>query len=517
VVSTIVGYHNHWLGFANAPTQLWTSQPAAAQSQAIAWIRHTLPAESGIATDMYGWLDLQAPATLPRFELAHYYWKVDQDPEIRDGVFGNDWHRIDYLVMTPQGFGDAKSLPLLKAAIDHSDIVASFGDGDWPVLIERTRVPHVVPIPSDTLLARQWSEWTSAFVHHGQVIAPISNGPTADLEAMGLLQAVYMDDRATYDAMWTWTKTNLLTTKGLLGAGGATAGPGTQADAAMALLFAARRWSDDSYRSAALALMGEIWSRETRVVGSDRLVVADTRPIGRKGTLLVDLSGLAPNAYRVFAAADAAHDWGSVIDGTYRFLGRVAARPDLGGSAGVVPHWAQVDPKSGAPSPMASKTDRENLFDADASRLGWRVGLDWLWNRDPRARTELVALAMPRRELTQKSWLGRAYHLDGDPVDGSNTIGTYTTALPSVLFGGAPELAASTFTKDVLAPVVGSQPLNPEDAIGRSWAWFGTALMDGGLVDLTRTSGVVDWSTVPGMLQPTGSSVAFSDRGASPP
>jgi len=53
VVSTITGYDNRWLGFANAPTQLWTSRPAAAQGQAIAWIRNTLPAESGIATDMY--------------------------------------------------------------------------------------------------------------------------------------------------------------------------------------------------------------------------------------------------------------------------------------------------------------------------------------------------------------------------------------------------------------------------------------------------------------------------------
>jgi endo-1,4-beta-D-glucanase Y len=521
VVSTIVGYDNRWLGFANAPAQLWASRPAAAQRDAIAWIRNTLPPTSGIVTDMYAWLDLQAPAAPPRFQLAHYYWKADRDPEIRDGVFGNDWHRIDYVVMTPQGFGDARSLPLVQAAIDHADIVASFGNGDWPVLVERTRVPHAVPSAADTLLVRQWSEWTSQFLDHGEVTAPTSNGPTADLQAMGLLQAVYMNDRSVFDAMWAWTKANLQTATGLLSAvpGGAAqmAGPGTQADAAMALLFAAHRWRDVSYGSDALALMGEIWNRETRVVGTDRLVVADKRPIDRKGRLLVDLSALAPHAYRIFAAADRGHDWGALIDGTYRLLGRVAASPDLGGSAGLVPHWLAIDPASGTPTPVGSPTDQENLFDADASRLGWRVGLDWLWNRDPRSRAELKALSMPRRELAKKSWLGRAYHLDGNPVDGSNTLGTYTTALPSVLFGGNPELATSTFTKDVLAPVVGPQPPDPEDAIGRSWAWFATALMDGSLVDLTRTSGVVDWATVPGLNSPPNSASEFSVRSASPP
>jgi hypothetical protein len=107
--------------------------------------------------------------------------------------------------------------------------------------------------------------------------------------------------------------------------------------------------------------------------------------------------------------------------------------------------------------------------------------------------------------------------LDGNPIDGWNTLATYTTALPSVLFGGAPELAASTFTKDVLAPVVGSKPPDPADAIGRSWAWFGTALMDGSLVDLSRTSGVIDWSSVPGLRPAPSTPVAVSDRSASPP
>jgi len=95
-------------------------------------------------------------------------------------------------------------------------------------------------------------------------------------------------------------------------------------------------------------------------------------------------------------------------------------------------------------------------------------------------------------------------------------VATYTTALPTVLFGGSPELAASTFTKDVLAPVVGSKPPDPDDAIGRSWAWFGTALMDGSLVDLSRTSGVVDWSTVPGLNPPPTPPVALSDRAGAP-
>jgi hypothetical protein len=488
LLGTVVGYSDPALGFANSPTQLWSGHPGTSQREAIAWIRSSIPPESGIVADMYAWLDLQQPpGSEPRYQFAHYYWKADQDPEIRDGVFSNDWHRVDYLVLTPQADGDAVYLPFLKATLDHADILASFGNGDWPVIIERTRTPKSMSAASDTLLQRQWHAWNPVLDQDQRDVVP---GPSGEVQALGLLAATYMDDRAAFDQSWSRMSSQARKNGGLVG-------PRVDTDVALALAFASAKWNEPTFRAAAKQIVTAIWAHETVAFKGGRLVVPAAS--ARKGPIVVDLSAISPAAYRVFAAIDPAHEWGQVVDVSYRFLAEVQRQKATGGRIGLFPRWAAVEPATGNVIAISAPGGKENLFDAAASQVGWRVGLDWLWNRDERARRVLERLSLPGQELARKSWLGRAYHLDGQPIDGLNTVATYTTSLPPILLSGDPELASSAFTKFVLAPVVApdfEMPVGPRD---RAWAWFGTALMDGGLVDLTRPADRIDWSAVPGV------------------
>jgi len=79
------------------------------------------------------WLDLH-----DTHDLAHYYWKVDQDPAIRNGVLGNDWHNVDYVVMTDQMSYDAEvaTNSLVKEALANSTGVALFNTG-WRVEVRK--------------------------------------------------------------------------------------------------------------------------------------------------------------------------------------------------------------------------------------------------------------------------------------------------------------------------------------------------------------------------------------------
>jgi hypothetical protein len=71
------------------------------------------------------------------YTFAHYYWKVDEDPAIRNGVFHNDWKNIDYIVTTPEMTQDINenNMQILKDPIQHSTVVANFDTGGWSVEI----------------------------------------------------------------------------------------------------------------------------------------------------------------------------------------------------------------------------------------------------------------------------------------------------------------------------------------------------------------------------------------------
>ncbi len=497
---TVVASSTDALWASRDPLQPWTSDQASADRAAVTWIRDTLPSQAGMVIDMYAWLDLQAPPPGdPTFALAHYYWKVQQDPSIRDGVFGNDWHNVSYLLTTPAMLSDARSgMPLISAAIDHADPVMSFAGDGWPVTIERTRAPQSLPVGSDQLLAREWQDWISAFVHDGQVLdTSVGHGAAPTLQANALLQAVYMNDRSTFETLWDWTRTNLLSTSGLLGSPGTSGvrGPGADTNLALALVMASERWADAPLGRAAQQVLNAIWQRETATVGAE-LVPTGADPTvapASEPSVLVDMSALAPYAYRTFATFDPAHAWQRLTDGTYALLASVQSTPSLGSRAGAVPHWVKVDRQTATPRLPDVVAGVPDFYDSATTELGWRLGLDYLWNQEPRARQALSLLEIGTRSLVAGQGLRDSYFLDGAPSGGAAGIAGTTAALPGLLFGGQVELATGTFTRSILAPLVGPAP-DPNDVAGRQWGWFATALLDGGLVARPGSDPSIDWN-----------------------
>jgi hypothetical protein len=500
ITATVLASSTDALWASSDPLRPWVSDQGSADRDAVSWIRKTLPTQSGLVIDMYAWLDLQAPPPgQPSFDLAHYYWKVQQDPSIRDGVFGNDWHNIDYLLATPELYGDARSgLPLIDAAVQNSDPVVTFAGDGWPVTIERTRTPQSWPVAADQLLSREWQDWSAAFVKGGQVTdTSVGHGAAPELQANAMLQAVYMNDRSSFDALWQWTRLNLLGSNGMLVTPSTSGvrGPGADTDLALALVMGSERWADNGLGKAAQTVLDAIWQHETAAVGTQLLPVS-VDPVGAAPTnpaVLVDMSALAPYAYRIFQTFDPSHQWQRLVDGSYTLLARVQSTTSLGGSAGTVPHWILVDRKTAAPRLPDAVPGVANDFDATTSQLSWRLGLDELWNQEPRASRALSLLNVTTNAIVGSGGLNDAYFLDGKTAAGAAGMAATTAALPGLLFGGHVELAAETFTRSILAPLVGATP-DPSDAAGRQSGWFATALLDGGLVARPGVDPSVDWT-----------------------
>jgi hypothetical protein len=138
------GYSSPGLGFRSNALQLWTSTQAVAQDRAIAWVERNVPSRAFIILDMYMWLDLHDRQNAAGdYRHADYYWRMEEDPAIRNKVYHDNWRTIGYVVATPQLTFDTQMthMQLVAAALAHSTVVARFDTGGWTVEVHRVWKP----------------------------------------------------------------------------------------------------------------------------------------------------------------------------------------------------------------------------------------------------------------------------------------------------------------------------------------------------------------------------------------
>ncbi len=501
-------------GFNTSPLTLWTSTQADAQGQAVAWVREHLPPDSRMIIDQSLWLDLRDAEAGPTFPLAHYYWKADLDPEIRDDVFANTRRNVDYIITTPQLSKDVRfdDLPLVAETLIHSTPIIRFDTGGWPVEVREVR--ELYPdTPTDVVLARTWASYKARFILDGRVSDPGRGGDsTSEGQSYALLRAVYADDRATFDEVWDWTQANLQQPGGQLawlygtreGAAPAVVDAGSATDAdqdtALALLLASRRWAEPTYARDAQTMLDGIWEHETAVVAGRRVAVAGDWARGDAESLpVINPSYFAPYAYRIFAEADPARPWGELVDSAYTVLDQLHADARFGGGRGLLPTWVALEPTTGALAP-AEGLEQANSFGYDGLRAPWRLTLDWLWFHDERAREALGRFTFLRERLEQEGKLDAVYRLDGTPEAGHESLAMYAGVVPALLFSGGEQIAFQTFDQKLGAAYHDDGQTaawgDPDNYYDQNWAWFTTALLDGTLGNLWAGDERLDWSGV---------------------
>ena len=93
--------------------------------------------------------------------------------------------------------------------------------------------------------------------------------------------------------------------------------------------------------------------------------------------------------------------------------------------------------------------------------------------------------------------LGATYGPDGTPVADYEATSMYATTLAGFLVGPNPTLAHTAFATKILHDFQvdrnGAYWGDPTNYYDQNWAWFATALMDGGLANLWRDQRVIPW------------------------
>lgn len=303
------------------------------------------------------------------------------------------------------------------------------------------------PIYDTDIVATAYTNWKTKFFDGTKVIRP-ENGNDTVSEGIGygMLIAVFMNDQAMFDPLWTFAKSHL-DGKGLMtwcipsgmanscsGSGSATDG---DEDMAYALLMASRQWSGGTYSADAMTLVKNILKGE---VSGNILEGGD----GFNNANELDPSYFAPSYYRAFAAFDTADSaaWMSVLNESYTILAAAT------GADGLVPNWVNT----GGTGITSVDATNGAYFGYDACRVPFRIGIDYCINGEPKA--QAYARVISGFYASKATATSLAPISDGYTTTGANpggTLGDYGAGM--AFLGPAGVAAMASGQQDALRDV----------------------------------------------------------------
>lgn len=325
-----------------------------------------------------------------------------------------------------------------------------------------------------------------------------NNITTSQSQAYTMMRAVWMDDQATFERSWQWTKDNLQQANysmasrfgqlesGRYGVIDTTGHADADTDIAYALLMGSSRWKEPRYLWDARPIVDAIWQNYAVNVRGRPVLLATTAPADRRANL-VNVSYLSPYAYRIFANVRPQRNWTGLLDNSYDMLA-TAGTATINGrrGSGVTPDWLSINRQTGTwgASPNAAQT---TAFNGTAMRTVWKMALEWHWHREARA---LRVLAGYTRTLNaqggQLPKLAAAYDHQGRVSNAGPTPATYGLLMGYYVVR-SPE-AARMLYEEKLRPLYDADKQSWKSPLSYwddTWVWFGVALQSNNITNLT--------------------------------
>jgi endo-1,4-beta-D-glucanase Y len=254
-----------------------------------------------------------------------------------------------------------------------------------------------------------------------------TNATVSEGMGYGLLAAVYMNDRTTFDQLLGYVNAHV-DANGLMNwcitSGGSTAGAGSATDAdediAWSLLMAAAQWSSVDYYTAAQAMISAMYAHS--IAGDGTLSPGDAW-----GSTTIFPDYFSPAYFRVFAKVGSSNWGGVILDRNYTILANIE------GTKGLVPNQ----------SDSQSYTTSMN-YGYDSCRMPWRIAMDYCFNGEQRALDYLQKVG-PFFDGIGASNIGDGYTTSGSQTQGNHNMAFIGTAGTAGM-AGWPNLLNGAFT-----------------------------------------------------------------------
>jgi len=305
----------------------------------------------------------------------------------------------------------------------------------------------------------------SAYVDpDGRVVRRDQGGDTvSEGQAYALLLAEAAGDRATFDRVWTWTRSHLQEQNGLFAFRadqiGSILDPQPASDADVLIAWALIRMGGPNaaeYHRAGLQVANAVLAHETVRRGSTLMLAAGPWATGEPVTL--DPSYWAPAAFEQLAAATQDIRWTQLDDATVTLSSELTSGGRL-----LPPDWARVDKTVPEPTEAPNGSSHFVQYGLDAQRLPV-----WLATScNPSAR-QLAARLDPLLSARENA-------LAISPM--GQVIDPQTNATPVVGAAAAAQAAGRTARRDSLFAQAIAENRQTPTYYGTAWIALGRTLL----------------------------------------
>jgi hypothetical protein len=172
--------------------------------------------------------------------------------------------------------------------------------------------------------------------------------------------------------------------------------------------------------------------------------------------------------------------WGRLREDTYKLLGQLSQGLEGKPGVGLFPDWCRVD----AAGRIAPAPGRDTRFGWEAVRVPFRLALDALWHKEPRAVALLKKNFLPffKGQWQAQGRLAAVYNYDGSPAVDYESPVLYAGVLAGALAAGDRDFAREMALK-ILSFYREEGPRAyfeaPDHYYANNWAWLGLALYAG--------------------------------------
>ncbi|TLU54770.1 MAG: endoglucanase [Chlorobium sp.] len=252
----------------------------------------------------------------------------------------------------------------------------------------------IVPQNPEEIAFFSWTHYKQTFIRGGRVFRPKNNNDTvSEGQAYGMIRAVLLDDRKTFDECLTWTEAQLsrknshgdrllawhfedgkiIDTK---------AASDADIDYAYSLILASRKWGDKSYMTLAKGVLESVLDQETSIIKGRLYFLPWPKQNNRDGEIIaLNPSYYAPSHFKLFFEVSGDKRWLELVDTTYFILDRLLDSPGEENKGGFVPDWIAVDQNGTLVELPGKPVD----YGWDAVRVPLRIAADYYLYGDSRA------------------------------------------------------------------------------------------------------------------------------------
>jgi len=325
----------------------------------------------------------------------------------------------------------------------------------------------------------------------------IANSTVSEGIAYGMLLAVYMDDQPLFDDLWQYAKlwadplglmSWYIDPEGKVACPGETGcGAATDADEdmAFALVMADRQWTNSPtlpmpYLEYAKQQIGLVWQWE---------VDHDLRSIPRPGDTwggytITNPSYFAPAYYRVFGQVTGnVEGWNKVIDASYTVVEKSLNATNGNADNGLVPAWCDGD---GNPKPP--DVGDATHYQYDSARMPFRMGQDFCWFGEPRAKAYLDKVSSFFAAQGAKN-IYDGYALDGSPrPEAASEPSRSAVFVGSAGVGAMSSPSYAEFVAGTYTEVASLKLLVRSTYYNESWTALSLLMMSGNFLNLAGAS-----------------------------